>query len=121
MKEHRRWSCGLVDSACVGNECLNPARNISYSNSFIHFLSPLYYHFHKNGKKAIKIMKIVKGLRRRYESILEGWILTGNENEQGDYLADEGSGGTGEWQARRRERHAFGQAGANALCVCVCV
>jgi hypothetical protein len=65
-------------------------------------------------------MKRVKGLRRRYESILEGWTPTGNENEQGDYLADEGSGGTGEWQARKRERHAFGQAAANAVCVCVC-
>jgi len=60
-------------------------------------------------KKAIKIMKRMKGLRRRYESVLEGWTPTGNENEQGD------------WQARKRERHAFGQAAANAVCVCVSV
>lgn len=72
MKEQRGQSCGLVVGEHVGNKCLNPTRNISYSHSHINFLFSLCDHFHKNGKKAIKIMKRVKGLHRSYESGLEG-------------------------------------------------
>ncbi len=94
---------------------LNPARNILIPIPV--FISCfLFYHFHKNGKTAIKIMKRVKG-HRKYESDLEGRILTGNENERGDYLADEG--GTGEWRPGGEKCMPLVQAGANAVCVCV--
>ncbi len=53
---------------------------------------------------------------RKYESDLEGRILTGNENERGDYLADEG--GTGEWRPGG-EKYMPLVKQARTLCVCV--
>ncbi len=62
-------------------------------------------------------MKRVKG-HRKYESDLEGRILTGNENERGDYLADEG--GTGEWRPGGEKCMPLVKQ-ARTLCVCVCL